>query len=95
MNKPRIVKDYEKLSEDIQHRVKLTYPYGFEKELIIFKNAQGKFVSALPYETEEFFYLIRMTRVEAQEIIQEDDDFNEDGILKDKMKDKFTDEEEE
>ena len=94
MNKPRIVKDYEKLSEDIQNRVKLTYPYGYEKELITFKNAEGRFVSALPYETEDYFYLIRMTRAEAQEIIQEDDDFDEDGNLKSEFQDEFSEDDE-
>ncbi len=94
MNKPRIVKDYEKLSEDIQNSVKLTYPYGFEKELITFKNAEGKFVSALPYETEDHIYLIRMTRAEAKEIVQDDDDFDDDGNLKTKFQDEFSNEDE-
>ena len=51
--KPRIVKDYEKLDPDIQEQIKLMYPYGFAKHLIQYKNAEGKFVSALPFETDD------------------------------------------
>lgn len=82
MNKPRIVKDYEKLDEPIQEQIKLKYPYGFDRHLITFKNTVGKFVSALPFETDEKYYLVRMTKSEAREIIEEDDDYNEDGVLK-------------
>ncbi|MBT8190609.1 MAG: hypothetical protein KJO29_09275 [Bacteroidia bacterium] len=83
MSKPRIVKDFEKLSEEVLAQIKLEYPFGFEKKLILFKNKEGKFVSALPFETEEFNYLIRMTPLEAQQIIEEDDDYDDEGNLTD------------
>ncbi len=85
--KPRIIKDFEKLSEELVALIKLEYPYGFEKKLIQFKNKEGKFVSALPYETEDHQYLVRMTRVEARQIIDEDNDFDNDGNLTDEAKD--------
>jgi len=81
-NKPRVVKDYDKLTTELLEQIKLFYPYGFEDKLITFKNATGKFVSALPFETDDNYYLIRMTKVEAMEIIEEDDDYDEDGNLK-------------
>ncbi len=81
MNKPRIIKDYDKLSDDIIAQIKLENPRGFEKKLIQFKNREGKFVSALPFEASDFYYLIRMTKQEAQEIIEEDEDFDDDGFL--------------
>ena len=82
MSKPRIIKDYDKLDEIIQEQIKLNYPRGFEKFLIMFKNAQNKLVSALPFETEERYYLIRMSRNEAQEIISDDEDYDDSGNLK-------------
>jgi len=51
--------------------------------LIKFPNKEGKFVSALPYETDDFYYPVKMIPAEAFDIIEEDDDFDEDGNLKD------------
>lgn len=92
MSKPRLIKDYEKLSEEILDQIKLEYPFGFERKLILFKNKNGKLVSALPYETETVYYLIRMTRGEAQEIIENDDDYGEDGNLTTDAKDRIEEE---
>lgn len=90
-NKPRVVKDYDKLDEAILEQIKLAYPRGFEKYLITFKNQKNAFVSALPFETEDRNYLIRMTRSEAQEIIEEDDDYDDDGHLKSNVKEEYED----
>ena len=92
MNKPHIIKDYEKLSEQVLSQIKLEYPFGFEKKLITFKGKEGKLFSALPFETEEIYYLIRMTRKEAQLIVEEDIDYDDDGNLTDKAKDRLEDE---
>ena len=81
MNKPRVVKDYDKFDVSIQEQIKLNYPHGFDKHLILFKNIKGAFVSALPFETEEKYYLVRMTQAQARAIIEEDDDYK-DGSLK-------------
>lgn len=86
MSKPRVVKDYDKLDVEIQEQIKLAYPHGFERKLIKFTNAKGQLVSALPFETEDKYYLIRMTLEEARGIIEEDDDYDEDGHLKDDIK---------
>ena len=90
MNKPRVIKDYEKLELQIQEQIKLEYPNGFEKNLITFKNIEGKFVSALPFETDDRYYLVRMTRAEAKEIIEEDEDYDQDGKLKEEVVDEYT-----
>lgn len=87
--KPRVVKDYEKLDESVVEAIKLEYPFGFEDNLITFTNAEGKKVSALPFETEEKYYLVRMTVAEAQAIIEEDDDYDEDGNLTDDAKEQL------
>ena len=95
MNKPRVVKDYEKLSDEVLAQIKLEYPLGFEKKLVTFKNKEGKLVSALPFETEDYYYLIRMTVKEAVQIVDEDDDYDEDGNLTEKAKERLEDEIEE
>lgn len=88
-SKPRVVKDYDKLDTLVQEQIKLEYPYGFEDHLVKFTNAEGKRVSALPFETEDKYYLVRMTIEEAQAIIEDDDDYDEDGNLTDEAREEI------
>ncbi len=88
-NKLRVIKDYEKLDVSIKEQIKLTYPDGFAQHLIHFTNKDGVFVSALPFETEDKIYLVRMNQEEAHNIIDLDDDYDEDGILKESSKEEF------
>jgi hypothetical protein len=93
--KPRVIKDYEKLDMAVQEQIKLAYPYGFAKSLIFFTDKEGVKVSALPFETDDKYYLVRMTKLEAQQIIKDDEDYNEMGQLKETVKfdyeDKYSD----
>jgi len=90
-NKLRVIKDYEKLSTEIQEQVKLLYPKGFSQYLIEFTNKDGETVSALPFETEDKIYLIRMSIKKAKQIIHDDIDYDDDGHLKDEAKEKYED----
>lgn len=87
--KPRIIKDFEKLSQEVQEQIKLAYPEGFSDHLITFPNKDGNLVSALPFETEDIYYMVKMTVREAIRIIEEDDDYDSDGMLKDDVKDEY------
>ena len=89
VNKPRIIKDFTKLSPDIQEQIKLVYSEGFSQHLIRFTNKDGLLVSALPFETDEAYYLVKMTIQEAKEIIEDDEDYDDDGILKEETKDEY------
>jgi len=89
MSKPRVITEFEKLEDEIKQQVKLNYPNGFEKHLIQFKNHKKHLISALPYETEEKHYLVKMTREKANSIILEDDDYNENGILRADKKEEY------
>lgn len=89
--KIRVVKDYDKLSEDIQEQIKLTYPDGFASNLITYTNKEGLLVSALPFETEEKYYLVRMTQKQARTIIEDDEDYDDDGFLKESSKEEYED----
>jgi hypothetical protein len=90
-SKPRIIKDYEKLDEAIKEQIKLVYPNGFSQHLISFTNKDGLLVSALPFETDEKYYLVRMTSQEAIDIISEDDDYDDEGTLKDESREAYED----
>ncbi len=89
MSKPKVIKDYDKINDDLTSQIKFNYPSGFEKHLVTFKDLDGKFVSALPFETDERYYLIRMTQAEAQEIIEDDTDYDDDGLLKEHVKEEY------
>jgi len=83
MSKPKLITSYEKLDESIIKQIKLFYPTGFEKSLIVFKgNKKGKLMSALPFEGEKFYYMVKMTKEEAQELIIADTDYDSNGHLK-------------
>lgn len=88
-SKPRVVKDYDKLPSDHKEQIKLAFPSGFSQHLVSYTNKDGIKVSALPFETDDFYYLVRMTAHEARIIIEEDDDFDDDGILKEDVKEEF------
>jgi len=90
-NKPRVIKDFEKLDDAIQEQIKLTYPRGFSKHLIQFTNREGSKVSALPFETDEKYYLVRMTVTEARKIILRDEDYDEDGKLRTEIREDYED----
>ncbi len=89
ISKPRVIKDYEKLDPEIQEKIKLEYPSGYSENLIYFNNKDGKRVSALPFETEGKYYLVRMTVYEAEKIIEDDDDYDSTGSLKDSAKEEY------
>lgn len=87
--KPRVIKDFDKLDLSIQEQIKLEYPYGFEENLVYFNNKEGNKISALPFETEEKYYLVRMTVAEAQQIIEDDEDYDDSGSLKEDIKEEY------
>jgi len=90
-NKPRVIKDFNKLASELQEQIKLEYPNGFSENLVTFTNKDGLLVSALPFETEDMYYLLRMTKTEAVEIVEMDDDYDDDGQLRKDIKDEYED----
>lgn len=91
MSKPRVIKDYDSLSDEVKEQIKLIYPRGFRKHLVTFVNKEGQRKQGLPFETEDYYYLIRMTEEKASRIIREDDDFGADGVLKAKVRHEYED----
>jgi len=89
MQKPRVIKDFEKLSTDIQEQIKLVYPNGFYENLISYTDKDGNNRYALPFETDEKYYMVRMSVSEAKQIIDDDDDYNDDGNLKEQIQEEY------
>tara|TARA_R110001583_G_scaffold47611_2_gene149064 strand:- start:13559 stop:13876 length:318 start_codon:yes stop_codon:yes gene_type:complete len=80
-NKPKVIQNYEKLSTVIKEQIKLHYLEGFSEHLIEFTNPKGELVSALPFETEEKIYMVRMSVRKAMELVDQDSDYDDDGVL--------------
>lgn len=80
-NKLRLVTTFEKVSKEIQEQLKLEYPEGFSQHLIKFTNKEGEQVSALRFETDDKIFLIKMSKSMAEQIILDDDDYDDDGSL--------------
>lgn len=89
--KLRVIQDYEKLSTELQEQIKLVYPEGYAEHLISFTNGKGEKVSALPFETFEKIYMVRMTTTKAEKLVDEDDDFDSEGNLKTKVREQYED----
>jgi hypothetical protein len=91
INKPRVIKDYNKLDKDLQQQIKLVYADGFAENLIHFFDKNGIKITVLPFETEDKYYMLRMTENEAVQIVDDDDDFDDDGFLKTEVKQDYED----
>lgn len=88
-DKPRIVTSFEKIGTPLQEQIKLEYPYGFSQHLISFNNKDGARVSALRFETDEKIYLIKMTQTLAEQIIDDDEDYDDEGNLTDDARETY------
>ena len=67
MGKQRIIKAFEQLSENLVEKLKEKYPDGYEDHMITFTNSKGEIEVAIPFETEEIYYLIKLPRTSATE----------------------------
>lgn len=91
ISKPRVIKDYNKLDKVLQQQIKLVYADGFAENLIHFFDKNGLKITVLPFETEDKYYMLRMTENEAVQIVDDDDDFDDDGFLKTEVKQDYED----
>jgi hypothetical protein len=71
MSKPKVIKDFTKLDEDLQEQILDQYPNGYEDSLILFTDKDGKYTHALPYETDDRYYLLRMPLVKSKKAISD------------------------
>lgn len=82
MAKKRVVKDYQALPEETIRLIREKYPTGYADHLVTYSDKDGKKVSALPFETEDSYYLIRMSIQEAKRLVKEDEEFDDELPIK-------------
>lgn len=88
-SKPKVIKDYNKLDKELQQQIKLMYADGFADNLIHFFDKNGQKITVLPFETEDKYYMLRMTENEAVALVDEDEDYDDDGFLKEEVKQEY------
>lgn len=76
MEKKRIIKSYDKLTPELKKMLKQQYPDGYADDIIKLTNAKKEVFFAIPLETEDYVYLIKL---ETQKVIN--DDNTEDFII--------------
>lgn len=92
IQKPRVIKDYEKLDKDMKKKVNEAYPNGFTENLINYTDPKtGLERFALPFETEDRYYMIRVdefieSQIDSPSSSDEDDDLIPDEIPMDVLK---------
>lgn len=80
--KRRVIVDYKNITQDILGLFADRYPYGYDDEDIVkFQNAQGAMVKAVPIETLDTKYLVKISvemdrKIEA--FMDDDDDVDTD-----------------
>lgn len=60
LSKRRVIRDFNKLDPGLKSQVLKSYPHGFGAESISYLSINGKRVPAVPFETSDTFYLLRL-----------------------------------
>ena len=60
ISKKRLVTSYHNLSQELQEAVKELYPTGFSEAMMRVDKPNGDFFYAVPFETEEVSYLVKI-----------------------------------
>ena len=91
--KRRSVVSFANLPEELQEEVKKLYPYGYNEAMMRIEKPNGDFFYAVPFETDEVSYLVKVTVKIDDHVDDEDDkDYYSDDL---KGADEFADNEEE
>jgi hypothetical protein len=80
MAKRFVIKDYKSMTPDLMALLVEAYPDGFEYDTEYFTNAKGERVEAVPLETEDTKYLIKVSTTLVQKFeAYEDEEDNDDS----------------
>ena len=65
------------MPEELLVQIKDQFPHGYQDSLLKFTNAKGETVSALPFETKDIYYLVKMGNASVYQIFDEEDQVEE------------------
>ena len=79
--KKRVIVDYKNITNELLDLLNTTYPDGYEDAVIRFKNAKDEMVSAVPLETDDAKYLVKVSvqlAAKLEAFLEDDDDDDRD-----------------
>ncbi len=99
IDKKRVIKGYDKLDKPLRDKIDLLRS-GYPENYLIFNDQTGQKVTAIPFETEDAYYLIRVeppnqSKSRKSEIEGDDEDnddvvaFQEDNFDSDYQEDNY------
>ncbi|MEG0788725.1 MAG: hypothetical protein RSB23_03655 [Alistipes sp.] len=77
ISKKHLVTSFHNLTPELQNLVKQFYPLGFTEAMMRVDKPNGDFFYAVPFETEEIAYLVKID-VKIDDNSQDDDDNSKD-----------------
>ncbi len=90
--KRRSVVSFANLPEELQEEVKRLYPHGYNEAMMRIEKPNGDFFYAVPFETDEVSYLVKVVvKIDDHVDDEEDKDYYSDDL---KGADEFADSEE-
>ncbi len=80
-NKKRLVVSFNNLTTELQEAVRAQYPLGYTDFMIRINKPSGDFFYAVPYETDEVSYLVKIdVKIDGQIEEEEDKEYYNDEI---------------
>lgn len=79
--KKRLVTSFNNLAPELQDAVKATYPLGYTDYMMRIDKPNGDFFFAVPFETEEISYLVKIdVKIDDMSGEEEDKDYYDDDL---------------
>ena len=79
--KKRLVVSFNNLAPELQEAVKAAYPLGYTDFMMRIDKPNGDFFFAVPFETEEISYLVKIdVKIDDASTEEEDKDYYDDDL---------------
>ena len=79
--KKRLVTSFNNLAPELQEAVKAAYPLGYTDFMMRIDKPNGDFFFAVPFETEEISYLVKIdVKIDDMSHEEEDKDYYDDDL---------------
>lgn len=85
MDKKRVIKSYENLSPELQEMLNEKYKYGYSNSIVRLSNAKNETFFAVPLETEDANYMVKVQPQKPKKVSSEKDDLFPNDDEKDEL----------